>query len=104
MWSDVEGQEADCWESKCPGPEIWGLPHQDSPWIVPLGYDIQSGNDKVVNTGPSGHKLQWFRGTLYCTKCGGWTAQSGRPRKLVQECNGKGQRALRILQMVEDSQ
>eukprot|EP00973_Karenia_brevis_P039200 5413672-Karenia_brevis.AAC.1 len=73
------------------------------PWIVPPGRDIQWGSYKVVNTGPRGHKLQWFKGIPYCITCGGRAAQSGRLRKLIQECNAKGQGAFRILQMVEDN-
>eukprot|EP00973_Karenia_brevis_P011845 1607412-Karenia_brevis.AAC.1 len=40
---------------------------------------------------------------LYCIKCGAWTAQGGRPKILVQGCNGRGPRPVRILNMaVED--
>eukprot|EP00973_Karenia_brevis_P051681 7178200-Karenia_brevis.AAC.1 len=67
------------------------------PWVVPRGHDIQWGNHQVLNIVPRGHKLQWFKGILYCTQCGGWTAQSGRPKKLTDECSGRGQRAPRTL-------
>eukprot|EP00973_Karenia_brevis_P012990 1763312-Karenia_brevis.AAC.1 len=70
-------------DAKFPSPEIWGNPQRNRPWLVPPGQNIQLGAHKILNTGPQGHKLQWFKGVLYCTQCGGWTAQSGQPKKLV---------------------
>eukprot|EP00973_Karenia_brevis_P080488 11166702-Karenia_brevis.AAC.1 len=48
----------------------------------PLGHDIHWGTHRVVNIGPQGHKLQWFKGIMYCIQGGTWTAQGGRPRRL----------------------
>eukprot|EP00973_Karenia_brevis_P037952 5233919-Karenia_brevis.AAC.1 len=64
-----------------------GPPGHNTPWDTHL----------IAVTGQQGRKLQWFKGILYCTLCGGWTAQSGRPKKLVAPCQDRGQRAPRIL-------
>eukprot|EP00973_Karenia_brevis_P070190 9755266-Karenia_brevis.AAC.1 len=79
------------------------MPQRNRPWLVPPGQEIHWGAHNILNTGPQGHKLQWFKGILYCTQCGGWTAQSGRPKKLVAPCSGRGQRAPRILKAVADN-
>eukprot|EP00973_Karenia_brevis_P016668 2282563-Karenia_brevis.AAC.1 len=54
----------------CPGPAMWGIPQINRPLIVPPGKDIQWGSNKVLNTGPTGHKLQWHKGILYCINSG----------------------------------
>eukprot|EP00973_Karenia_brevis_P073351 10190513-Karenia_brevis.AAC.1 len=69
----------------------------DRPWIVPQGQNIQWGVHQILNTGSQRHKLQLYRGVLYCTLCGGWTAQSGRPKRLVEPCAGRGPSAPRML-------
>eukprot|EP00973_Karenia_brevis_P001873 255091-Karenia_brevis.AAC.1 len=79
QWVDKQHYMGD---NICPGPEIWGLPQRDRPCIVPQGNNIQRGAHSILNTGPQGHKLQWYKGIMYCTLCGGWTAQSGRSKKL----------------------
>eukprot|EP00973_Karenia_brevis_P062037 8627254-Karenia_brevis.AAC.1 len=43
----------------------------------------------VCNCGPTGHKLQWFKGVMYGSYCVAWTAKGGRPKKLVQQCPGR---------------
>eukprot|EP00973_Karenia_brevis_P090020 12400592-Karenia_brevis.AAC.1 len=67
-------------QEQCPGPQVWGLPQMNRPWVIPRGHDTQWGTYKAVNTGPQGHKLQWFKGIMYCIHCGAWTAQGGRPK------------------------
>eukprot|EP00973_Karenia_brevis_P069574 9673740-Karenia_brevis.AAC.1 len=47
-----------------------------------------------------GHKLQWYKGILYCITCGGWTMTQGNPRKLVDTCKGRGPMGTRILRAV----
>eukprot|EP00973_Karenia_brevis_P045909 6357472-Karenia_brevis.AAC.1 len=73
----------------CPGPTIWGTPQLNRSWLVPPGTDIQWESHKVHNTGPQGHKLQWYKGVLRCGHCGAWTARGERPKNLVQPCPGK---------------
>eukprot|EP00973_Karenia_brevis_P068789 9563479-Karenia_brevis.AAC.1 len=58
----------------CPGPEIWGVPQRNRPWIVPPGHDIHWGSHSVLNNGPGGHKLQWFEGNFILHTLWGWTA------------------------------
>eukprot|EP00973_Karenia_brevis_P037160 5122703-Karenia_brevis.AAC.1 len=39
--------------------------------------------------GFGGHKLQWYKGVLYCALCGAWTKSKGQPKLLVDTCKGK---------------
>eukprot|EP00973_Karenia_brevis_P084166 11679667-Karenia_brevis.AAC.1 len=56
--------------------KVWTAKRQ----MLQPGTDIQWGNSKVLNTCSRGHRLQWFKGALYCSQCGAWTAHGGRPK------------------------
>eukprot|EP00973_Karenia_brevis_P002043 277748-Karenia_brevis.AAC.1 len=45
----------------CLGPAIRGIPQVNRSWMVPPGRDIQWGSNRVFNTRPTGHKLQWYK-------------------------------------------
>eukprot|EP00973_Karenia_brevis_P033062 4562372-Karenia_brevis.AAC.1 len=81
----------------CPGPKIRGYPQQNRPWLVPTGHDLQWGQHALCNTGIGGHKLQWYKGVLYCALCGAWTKSKGQPKLFVETCKGKKPMGARIM-------
>eukprot|EP00973_Karenia_brevis_P015459 2114305-Karenia_brevis.AAC.1 len=81
----------------CPEPEIWGQPQQNRPWLVTQGNNLQWGHYAICNSGLGAHRLQWYKGILYCTLCGTWTKSRGQPRLRVDTCKGKKPMGARIL-------
>ena len=75
---------------RCPGPDIWGGIQYNRPWMLPKG-DILLG---ARPTHPTHGPMMWFKGILYCSKCGKYYAGK-RSVQLVQECprvpNGAGE-------------
>eukprot|EP00973_Karenia_brevis_P046457 6442219-Karenia_brevis.AAC.1 len=50
--------------------------------------------------GVGGNRLQWYKGVLYCAKCGGWTKSRGTPKLLVETCKGKKPMGARIIKAI----
>ena len=81
------------WESKassmilsegiCPGPQIYGPPQEERPWVIPANRGpIWWGKHKLHKS----HKAAWYRGVLYCSSCGHFSLKGQSLRGLGKRC------------------
>jgi hypothetical protein len=67
-------------------PDMWGPSPplcRDVPWVVPIGKDMFFKGKSVH----ASHRLAWYRGLLYCLRCGCYSEK--RVRLLAQPCKMK---------------
>ena len=67
-------------------PDMWGQAPplcRDVPWVIPVGRELVYGG-KTVH---ASHHLAWYRGILYCLRCGCYSET--RVRLLGEHCKMK---------------